>query len=111
MASASNKSVSDVVSELKDLVVAYARQETVDPLKQLVRFGAFGVLGSVVLSMGLVLLALAVLRALQTETAGTFDGNWSWAPYVLTLFACLVVAGLAARAIGKQRRARERGRG
>lgn len=110
MATARDKSITDVASELKDLVVAYARQETVDPLRQLARFGAFGVLGSVVLSMGLVLSALAVLRALQTETGGIFGGNWSWAPYLLTLVACLVVAGLAARAIGRQRRERERGR-
>lgn len=110
MASARDKSVTDVASELKELVVAYAKQETVAPLKSLVRFGAFGVIGSVVLSIGLVLVVLAMLRALQTETGSVFGGNWSWAPYALTLLACVAVALLAGRAIGKQRRARERAR-
>ena len=111
MASAREKSLTDVASELKELVVAYAKQETVVPLKSLVRFGLFGVVGSVILSIGLVLAVLALLRALQTETGATFGGNWSWAPYVLTLLACVVVAALAGRAIGKQRRASERARG
>jgi cell division protein FtsX len=110
MASARDKTVTDVASELKDLVVAYARQETVEPLKSLVRFGVFGVLGSVILSVGLMLLALAVLRALQSETGATFGGNLSWAPYLLTVLACVTVAGLAGRAIGRQRRKRERTR-
>lgn len=108
MANVREKSVTDVAGELKELVVAYAKQETVVPLKSLVRFGIFGVLGSVVLSMGLVLLALALLRALQTETGGLFAANWSWAPYVLTLLACGVVIAMATSAIGRQRRARER---
>jgi CDP-diglyceride synthetase len=110
MAIGREKSITDVAGELKELVIAYAKQETVVPLKSLVRFGVFGVLGSVVMSMGLVLLALAALRALQSETGGAFGGNWSWAPYLITVVACGVVAWLAGRAVGKQRRARERAR-
>lgn len=93
-----------MVTELWQLVVDYAKQETVVPIKGLARFVAIGVAGSAALGLGLVLLVLALLRALQTETDTTFTGNLSWAPYAITLVACVVVAGLAARAIGSHKR-------
>lgn len=99
-----SKSLPTLATELKDLVVAYAKQETVEPLKNLGRFIAFGVAGSVLVAIGVVLLVLAVLRALQTELDTTFDGDWSFAPYFLTLIVCVVVAALAARAIGAAKR-------
>lgn len=102
--SASSKGLPTLAVELKDLVVAYAKQETLEPIKGLGRFIAFGVLGSILLAMGLVLLVLSLLRLLQTELADTFDGNWSFAPYLITLVACTVVIGLAARAIGAAKR-------
>ena len=97
------KSLPTLAVELKDLVVAYAKQETIEPIKGLGRFIAFGVAGSLLLSVGLVLLVLGLLRALQTETGDVFDGNFTWAPYLITLVVCGVVAGLAARAIGKKK--------
>ena len=103
----SEKSVPALAAELWDLVRAYAKQETVEPMKGLGRYAAFGVAGSVVLSVGLVLLLLGGLRALQTETGTTFTGNWSWAPYLITLVGCAAVAALAARAItAKSRKGR-----
>lgn len=99
-----SKGLPSLATEFKDLVVAYAKQETVEPLKNLGRFIAFGILGSLLLAMGLVLLVLAVLRALQTEASDTFDGDWSFAPYLLTLIICVVVAALAGRAIGAAKR-------
>lgn len=99
-----------MAAELWQLVLSYLKQETIVPIKGLGRFLALGVAGSAVLSLGLVLLALALLRALQTETDATFAGDWSWAPYGITLVACAVVAALAARAIGShKRRARRKG--
>lgn len=97
----STKSLPTLVQELWDLVVAYARQETVEPLKGLGRFVAFGIGGSLVLGLGVVLLLLAGLRALQEEAASTFDGDWSWAPYGITLFGTVVVIGLAVAAVGR----------
>jgi len=103
------KSLPTLGTELWQLVVTYVKQETIVPIKGLGRFLALGAAGSAVLSIGLVLLVLALLRALQTETGTTFTGNWSWAPYVVTLVACFVVAAVAARAItSHKRRARRR---
>jgi hypothetical protein len=99
----SDKSVPVLVGELRDLLVAYAKQETIEPIKELGRFVALGVAGSLLLSFGLVMLTLAGLRALQTETSTTFDGNWSWVPYLLTLAACGIAAALAGRAISANR--------
>jgi hypothetical protein len=78
------------VLELKDLLIAYLRQETVVPLQQLGRYLAFGIAGSLLMGTGVLLLALGCLRLLQTETGDTFTGDWSWVPYVI-VFAALVV--------------------
>lgn len=83
------------LQDLWQLVVAYARQETLDPLKSLGRYLAFGLAGSAVLGIGLVLLVLGVLRLLQSETGSAFDGHLSWLPYVVVLVACAAVAAAA----------------
>lgn len=88
--------VADAVRELLDLVVAYAKQETIGPLHGLVRFVLFGVLGALGLAGGGVLLALALLRLLQDETGGAFHGTRSWLPYLVVTAAALAVTGVAA---------------
>jgi hypothetical protein len=80
----------DVVS----LVIAYVRQETLDPLRQLGRFVLFGVVGSLAIAVGTVLFLIAALRILQTET-GAFHGNLSWLPYLIVATLAVVVMGLA----------------
>jgi hypothetical protein len=76
------------------LAIAYAKQETIDPIKGLGRFIAFGVAGGLLVGFGLVLLMLALLRALQTET-GAFEKNLSWLPYLFTAAGCVVaLAGI-----------------
>lgn len=96
----SDKGVLAEFSEVKNLVVAYAKQETIEPIKGLGRFIAFGIAGSLLLSIGLVMLLLAGLRALQTETGSTFNGNWSWAPYLIVLVGAAALAGLTFSRIG-----------
>ena len=104
-----DKSIPQVVTELKELTISYAKQETIDPLKGLGRFVAYGVGGSLVLAMGLGMLGLAGLRALQTETGSTFTGNWSWVPYIITTAVLGLVAALAIFQISKDgRQARRR---
>jgi hypothetical protein len=104
-----DKSIPQVVTELKELTVNYAKQETIDPLRGLGRFVAYGVGGSLVLAMGLGMLGLAGLRALQTETGSTFTGNWSWFPYLIATIVLGAIAALAILQISKDgRQARKR---
>lgn len=94
-------SMADQLSELRELVVAYARQETVEPIKGLGRYVAFGVAGSILVGIGLGLGILALLRALQTETGTTFDGDLTWVPYLIVAGACLVLIGIAIAAANR----------
>jgi hypothetical protein len=91
------------VRELRDLVVTYAKQETVDPLKGLGRYVGFGIGGAMLLGLGLTFLALGGLRALQTETGTTFHGNWSWAPYAIIVATLVALAGIAWVSRGKRK--------
>ena len=96
------KSLPTQASELWDLVRTYAKQETVEPLKGIGRAVGWGLAGSVLVGFGVVLLALGALRALQDETTA-FDGNWSFAPYLLVLLGCAIVLVL----VGTQTRKRK----
>jgi cytochrome c biogenesis protein CcdA len=93
------------VTELKDLLVAYAQQETVDPVKALGRYLGFGIAGSALLSLAGIFVSLGLLRLLQTETGATFTGNLSWAPYLLVLAAVAVGLLLVMLAIRRAQRA------
>ena len=88
------KSIPQVATELWELSVAYAKQETVDPLKGLGRFLGYGVGGAILFGLGSVLLLLALLRALQTETDSTFTGSLSWIPYLIVVITALLLVGL-----------------
>jgi hypothetical protein len=83
------------------LVLDYAKQETLGPLKSLGRFLVFGLAGSLALTAGAVLLLLAGLRALQSETGSSFTGHLSWLPYLITAVVAVAVAVLAAWRITK----------
>jgi hypothetical protein len=83
------------------LVLDYAKQETLGPLKALGRFLAFGLAGSLALAVGAVLLLVAGLRALQSETGTSFTGHLSWLPYLITAAVAVAVAVLAAWRITK----------
>lgn len=87
------------VVELKDLVVAYAKQETVDPLVTLRRYLAFGVSGAMAIGVGVCFGLLALLRGLEEidlfNEPGTVDGGtWSFVPYLVTFVVGSVIAGL-----------------
>ncbi len=91
-------------TETYQLVIDYIKQETLDPLKGLGRFMLFGVVGSVSLSIGLAILAVALLRFLQGETGTTFTGNLSWLPYLICAVVVIGVAGLAVAAVSRGQR-------
>ncbi len=83
-----------LVTELRDLVLRYFREQTLVPLQQLGRYVGFGILGSLMLGFGVVFLGLSGLRALQDETGDTFTGDWSWVPYLIMFVALLIGAAL-----------------
>ena len=101
-----DKSLPTLVTELWELAVAYIKQEAVEPVKGLGRFLGYGIFGALFIAIGFVLLSIALLRVFQIETGSHLTGNLSWLPYVLTVFAVVGVAGLAATRIGAARRKR-----
>ena len=101
--SGQSKSVVVTAQELWELVVAYFKQETVEPVKSLGRFVGWGLAGSFFWGIGLVLIVLGGLRALQTETDQHFTGHLTWVPYAIALVFCGLIAALAvARATRKK---------
>ena len=89
--------------DVLQLVIGYAKQETIDPIRNLGRFVGFGLGGALLGSLGAVLLLLGGLRLLQTETSAFEGDGWrSCVPY----FVVLVVSGAIA---GGAMKARERG--
>ncbi|HEX6569776.1 MAG TPA: hypothetical protein VF015_11440 [Acidimicrobiales bacterium] len=98
MAEPESKSVPEVATELWALTKDYARQETIDPIKGVGRYLGYGLGGALLLGVGVILLMLAGLRALQTETGDALDGNLSWLPYLIVL---VVAAGLVALAVSR----------
>jgi len=101
------KKLPDQVAELRELVVAYFKQEAVDPFKALGKFVAFGLAGSLLLGVGSIFLTVGGLRALQVETGDTFTGNWSWAPYAIMGAALAIGVGILVFAMtsGKESKA------
>ena len=82
------------VRELKDLVIAYAKQETTDPLKGLGRYIGYGLAGAVLMGTGIGFLAVGLLRALEGNRGWLFHGNWSWVPYAIDVIGLVAIAAL-----------------
>ncbi len=100
-----DKGLPGEAQDLFQLVVGYAKQETLDPIRNLGRFVGYGLAGALLGSLGAVLLLLGGLRLLQTETGDAFDGKLSFVPYVLVLVASGAIAGgaMKARTRGQRR--------
>ncbi len=94
-----DKGISEIGTDLWMLVRDYAKQETIDPLKSIGRFLAYGVAGALLLGMGIFFATLAILRGLQTNEH--LQGSFTWVPYLLAFIMCAVVAAVAARTITK----------
>ena len=82
------------IRELKELVIAYAKQETIDPLKGMARFVGFGLAGALLMGTGVGFLAMAALRGMQSNRGWAVNGNWSWVPYVAVVVALVLLAAL-----------------
>jgi phosphotransferase system glucose/maltose/N-acetylglucosamine-specific IIC component len=79
---------------LYDLVIKYAKQEAIDPIRGAVRWLGFGLIAAVLISIGVVIGSLGVLRLVQTTPLGASNA-WSWLCYLITVFICLVIGYLA----------------
>jgi len=93
----------DTIRELRELVVAYAQQETIEPLKGLGRYAGFGLAGALFTGLGAMFIAIGLLRLIEDEGGVHLTGNWSWVPYagVMVLSA---VAAVLAYSIGTRRK-------
>ena len=83
----------DQVTDIVESVKAYARQETVEPLKGAGRWVAVGTGAALSLGLATVFLSLAILRLSQDLGGDTLDGAWSFTHYFITL---AVVSSLVA---------------
>ncbi len=90
-ATKTDKSVPQVASELWTMTVDYAKQEIKDPVRGLGAYLLWGSLSMLLIGLGMVLLAIGALRALQTETGSAFTGSLSFLPYAIVLAAATVV--------------------
>lgn len=102
------KEAKDGVSELLRMLLAYTKQEALDPVLAQLKSLGYGIAGAVMLSLGTVLIAIGFLRALQSElgptggsahpygTTGALSGDWSWAPYMGATLVCLAIAAWCA---------------
>jgi hypothetical protein len=79
--------------ELFQLIVTYAKQQTIDPLKQLGRWVALGLAGAVLTGLGFLLIGLGLLRAIQSEAGHHLTGDWSWVPYFVAVIFLGIVIG------------------
>lgn len=90
--------------EIQKMLVSYAKQETVDPLKQLGRYLGFGLAGSLLVFMGTFFVGLGVLRL--TQSIEVFAGA-SWAstlPYVITIAVLVLFIALIFLALNRAKR-------
>lgn len=90
---APTKGAATQISELRTLVVGYAKQETIDPLKTLGRYLGFGLAGSILIGGGMALLLLALLRGLQ-QVPTLAETTWDWVPYLATGIVGAILVGL-----------------
>ncbi len=100
-----DKSPQQQVQELKDLVVSYAKQETVDPIKNIGRYIGWALAGALAFGVGMTFLAVGALRMLQTTLPELLDGQGksSWFPYLAVLLLLGSALGLVAMKLTKSK--------
>lgn len=90
---------SGTFEELKLMVTDYAKQETVEPLKNLGLWAAFGIVGALLLAIGAFLTGLGTLRLFQKMD--WTEGTWSFTPYMIVFALLMVIAGMCFWAMTK----------
>ena len=82
------------LGEVIEFVKAYAKQETVGPLKGAGRWLGFGAGAALAMGLGLMIVLLGVLRLLQRELDRLATGSLSWAAYAITLVITLILLAI-----------------
>ena len=100
-------STTDQVTDVVESVKAYARQETIEPLKGAGRWLAAGTAAAVCLGLAMVFGALAVLRLSQDLGGTTLDGSWSFLHYLITFVITGVFVGITFSRISRRSLAKE----
>jgi hypothetical protein len=86
-----------------ELVKAYAKQETLGPLKGIGRWLLMGVIGAVLIGLGVAIIILGILRLLQAEWTRSATGSLSWLAYLIVLVITVALAALAITRINRDR--------
>jgi hypothetical protein len=79
------------ITETKDLIISYVKQETLGPILALKRKIIFGVVGALCYGFGLLMVSVGLLRFMQGEFH-VFHGNLNFLPYMIDFFATLILA-------------------
>lgn len=82
------------IAEVIEFFKSYAKQETVGPLKGAGRWMGYGAAASLAMGLGLVLILLGLLRALQYEADRLSSGSLSWAAYAITLVVTIILLAI-----------------
>ncbi len=82
----------DGAKEIQTMLVGYAKQETVEPLKSLAGFLVWGLAGAVFVFLGVFFLGMGILRLLQQ----VFEGGSlaSTLPYLITIVGLIAAIGI-----------------
>ncbi len=90
--------------EVQRMLIDYAKQETIEPLKHLGRYLGLGIAGAILMFMGVFFVGLATLRLLQSLDA--FEGgSWmSTLPYLVAIAVLVVAIGLIYLSLSRARR-------
>jgi len=95
------------VNEVVDAVIAYAKDQTIGPLRGAGRWILWGAIGALLLGSGALLVILGVLRAVQTEWSGVGSNwTWSWVPYLIALVIAVALLILTLTRINRGHLAR-----
>ncbi len=87
--------------DVLDLVVSYAKQETIEPLRGAMRWILWGLASMAFICTGLVFLVLGVVRVSQDVLGESFQHSWSFVSYFVGVLACGVVVAFALTSIKK----------
>ena len=74
--------------DVVDLVIAYAKQETIEPLRGAGRWILWGLTSMVFICAGVLLLVLGALRLSQDLLGSSFATSWSWVSYLISMCTC-----------------------